>query len=425
MPALPIRVSSSLIDAQQSMEIDTDGFLARLRRCADVAGAALLGQDGTVLASDGRPLPKRTDKLPQSTIGMVWPAGLGKFPGMMLAVPVPRLQDGKALRLWLWDDMAWRPRDANMLLARVTEMVGHVVLARIREADARRNSMFDRAAGTAHLGVWSCSLPEEKLIWTNGVYDLFGLPRGSAVSREQTLAMYEPESLVRMQALRKAAIETLGDFTVDVQITAGTGQKRWIRITATVDSIDRRPFRIFGMKRDVTEERRMAQRMRELAETDVLTGLANRSLFQQRLDDLNGTQGTAPVGALLLIDLDNFKAINDGLGHAAGDACLVETARRLRAYSPGDALVSRLGGDEFAILTDGRSNIDPEILSHQLVEALSVPFHLGGEDRQVSASVGLARCARIDADTLYRNADMALYAAKSAGRNTWRAFEAA
>ncbi len=425
MPALPIRPSSSYIDAQQSMESGADGFLPRLRACAAVSGAALLGSGGSLLETDGAALTLRPDALPLGQIGMVWPNGLRKTDGLLLVVPVPPMMDGRPLWLALWDRKAWRPRDAHLLLARVTELVAHVVLARVRQADARRAAMFDRAAATAHLGAWSCSLPDEKLVWTNGVYDLFGLPRGSPVTREQTLAMYEPASLHRLQALRQHAIDTLGDFTTDVQITTGTGQIRWIRITATVDGLHGKPFRIFGMKRDVTEERRMSERMREMAETDALTGLANRALFQQRLDDLRGAVGGVPVGALLLVDLDDFKAINDGLGHAAGDACLVEAARRLVEACPSSALVSRIGGDEFAILTDNRPEIDPEALSHRLVEVLGQPFMLGGQPRRISASIGLALYRHTDADTLYRNADTALYAAKSAGRNTWRAFEAA
>jgi diguanylate cyclase (GGDEF)-like protein len=425
MPARPIRPSSSYIDAQLALESGADGFLSRLRHCAGVAGAALLDQSGTPLATDGQTLTLPSKAVPLGTTGMVWPQGLRKTDGLLLVVPVPPMQEGRALWLVVWDRKGWRPRDANLLLARVVELVSHVILARVRDADARRASMFDRAASTAHLGAWSCSLPDGRIVWTNGVYDLFGLPRGSAITREQTLAMYEPESLARMEALRQHAIDTLGEFSTDVLITTGIGEPRWIRITATVDGENGKATRIFGMKRDVTDELRMSERLRELAETDALTGLASRSLFQQRMDGLGGADGAAAIGALLLVDLDNFKSINDGLGHAAGDACLVEAARRLRHCSPASALVSRIGGDEFAILIDRRSGIDPELLCARVVEALAMPFTLGGEDRMVSASVGLAHYQHGGSDTLYRNADTALYAAKSAGRNTWRLYEAA
>lgn len=425
MPAVTIRASSSFLDAQSMLENDAHAFLTRLRKCAGIAGVGLIGDGPTLIASDGMPLPLALDRLPLAEIGHVMPRSDTRNACLVLTVPVPRLANGRPLWLVLWDGRKWRRRDAYLLMARVTELVVHVAMSRVRESEIRRTSMFDRAASTAHIGAWSCSLPEEQLIWTNGVYDLFGLPRGSKVTREQTLAMYDPDSLQRMQAARQQAIDTLSDFSIDALIHAATGQDRWIRITATVDGRDGRAISIFGMKRDVTEERLLAARTRELAETDVMTGLANRSLFQQRLEDLSGQNGTPPVGALLLVDIDNFKSINDTMGHAVGDACLIEAAQRLRDCSPEGALVSRIGGDEFAILTDGRDGTDPEALSRAVVDALNRPFLLAGEERRVGASVGVARRDDIDPETLYRNADMALYAAKSAGRNTWRVYQAA
>lgn len=425
MPTLTIRASSSSLEAQRMLETQAHDFLARLRKSVGIAGGALVGEGPSLIAVSGMPLPLPLKRLPLTNMGHILPRSDVRNEALVLVVPVPRLESGAPLWLVLWDSRKWRRRDAHMLLARVTELVAHVTMARIRQAELRRKSTFDRAAATAHIGAWSCSLPDEQLIWTNGVYDLFGLPRGSPVTRAQTLAMYEPESLAHMQAIRQDAIERLGDFSVDVLIHAATGHDRWLRITATVEGHDGKAVSIFGMKRDVTEERLLAQRTRELAETDVMTGLANRSLFQQRLDDLNGESGTPPVGALLLVDIDNFKSINDSLGHAAGDACLIEVARRLRACSPAGALVSRIGGDEFAILTDGRDGMAPETLSRAVVAELDRPFHLGGAERHVGASVGLAHRERTDPDTLYRNADTALYATKSAGRNTWRAYQAA
>ncbi len=179
------------------------------------------------------------------------------------------------------------------------------------------------------------------------------------------------------------------------------------------------------MKQDVTEEKLLSEQTRRMAETDTLTGLANRSLFQTRLDELRNGSHADPVAALILFDLDHFKSINDTLGHAQGDACLVEAGKRLAACCAPEALVARIGGDEFAVITGRSSGREPEELCAKIVEAFREPFMLGGQPQKIGASIGMARSAGQDAEALYRDADTALYQAKSEGRGTWRLFTAA
>ncbi|UYO00089.1 MAG: GGDEF domain-containing protein [Devosia sp.] len=396
--------------------------MARLRACSGVAACGLMRADGSWIGSLG--MPARPELKLLTAIGQVVHGPGGRAGKLSVIVPVPALDMATPLWLVLWDNRRWRPRDANMLLARTTELVTHATFARLRQADQRRRSIFDRASATAQIGAWSCSLPDESLIWTNGVYDLFELPRESEVRREQILEMYEPASRTLMQKARADAIANLGEFTIDAEIVTPSGRHKWIRITAAVESQDGRATSIFGMKRDVTIERQLAAQTRELAETDSLTRLANRSLFQQRLDDLCHPDQAARNCALLLLDLDKFKQVNDTLGHASGDACLVETARRLRDVCPRQATIARIGGDEFAIVLQQTDQAALEHLSHQLVQTFARPFVLGGQSIKLGASLGLARRGGEDADTLYRNADSALYAAKSAGRGTWRQFAA-
>lgn len=417
-PAYSDRISAELPSGQSAGK-QPDGFLARLRLCAGTAGAGLVAGDMRWLDVDGAapPTGMTPDLFGASGHVAATDAPLARF---VLVVPVPAINPDMTHWIVLWDA---RPREqamANLLLARVTELVSHAAMQRRRAAELHRQRLIERASATARIGIWSCSLPDETLVWTDGVYDLFELPRGSTIDRKQILRMYAPDSARQMQDLRAHAIATLGDFNFDAEITTATGQHRWMRITATVDGKNGRARRIFGMKQNITEEKLLAERTKRLAETDALTGLANRSLFQARLDDLHGNESGKPVGALLLVDLDRFKAINDELGHAQGDACLVEAARRLADRCPPGALVSRLGGDEFAILTDSGANIDVNALGAHIVDAFSHPFNLGGASRTIGASVGIAHRREHDADTLYRNADAALYEAKSAGRGTWR-----
>ncbi|MDH5538165.1 MAG: EAL domain-containing protein [Rhizobacter sp.] len=164
------------------------------------------------------------------------------------------------------------------------------------------------------------------------------------------------------------------------------------------------------------------------AETDALTGIANRAAFSRRLDErLADAHATVSGVAVLLIDLDDFKAVNDNLGHPAGDALLIELAHRLAdAVRPGDA-VARLGGDKFAVIArDVGFRQHGLQLSNRLLNAVCRPVAFEGRNIACSCSIGLAEADPIGTrvDTLLGNADLALYAAKRAGRARVRSFEA-
>lgn len=280
---------------------------------------------------------------------------------------------------------------------------------------AQIQSTFDRAASAARIGFWECDLASETLRWSGTVYDLFEFPRGLIPSRTETLDCYPDGARDRLVAIREEAIARRSSFTLDTEIVGRRGARRWIRITATVECAGDVPVRIFGLKQDITEEKLRADRSRSLAESDFLTGLANRAAFHLRLTALCAT------GTLLLIDLDGFKAINDTHGHTAGDACLKAAAGRIVEACLGADLVARIGGDEFAVLVvgdpDGRIG---ERFGQRIVAAMRAPFRYGAESLGFGASVGIARAADSAPADLFLRADSALYAAKAAGRGRVR-----
>lgn len=172
--------------------------------------------------------------------------------------------------------------------------------------------------------------------------------------------------------------------------------------------------------RDVSEVRQMQSHMQYQATHDTLTGLFNRWQFNQRLE-----QGVAEASrhgrpmTLLLIDLDDFKTINDSYGHAAGDKALQEVARRLKACLRASDTLARLGGDEFTVLlTHLAQPGDARLVAHKLLEALQQPFQVNGADVSLAGSVGMASLPddTVDAATLLRYADIAMYHAKENGR---------
>ncbi len=171
------------------------------------------------------------------------------------------------------------------------------------------------------------------------------------------------------------------------------------------------------------------QRALQMAEIDALTGIANRACFARQLGHaLADPQAMAAGLSVMLIDLDDFKAVNDTLGHAAGDALLIEFARRLAdTVRPGDR-VARLGGDEFAVLARAIGDRDDALLmAHRVLRALCRPVMIDARSVPCSCSIGIAEAARThhDADELLRDADLALYAAKRAGRCRVTSFESA
>lgn len=176
---------------------------------------------------------------------------------------------------------------------------------------------------------------------------------------------------------------------------------------------------------DITERRRALTQIEHMARCDALTGLANRVQFRERLSELAGSERANASTAVLLIDLDRFKAVNDTLGHPVGDELLRAVAVRLgKCVRQGD-LVARLGGDEFAIIqTDALQPASARSLAERLVRDLAMSFEVDDHQVLVGASVGvsLSRDEGCDPDELLKKADLALYDAKAAGRGTFSFF---
>ena len=179
---------------------------------------------------------------------------------------------------------------------------------------------------------------------------------------------------------------------------------------------------------DITERKRAEARVAYMAHHDALTGLPNRVLLRERMEEMlvRITRHGGSMAALC-IDLDNFKWVNDTLGHPVGDLLLRAVAGRLGAELRADDLVARLGGDEFAVLQGDVSDpADVTHLAERLVAAIAEPYDLDGHAISISASIGVALAPgdSLDADRLLKNADIALYRAKGDGRGTFRFFEA-
>jgi diguanylate cyclase (GGDEF)-like protein len=172
----------------------------------------------------------------------------------------------------------------------------------------------------------------------------------------------------------------------------------------------------------VAVAQRTGAELANLRHYDDLTGLPNRSLFQQRLTEAEGDVGTSI--ALLFLDLDKFKAVNDTMGHATGDALLIEVARRLLGTAGPDHVTARLGGDEFVVLCRGLNNNAVGDLAERIRTAIEAPYEVAGRSCSISASIGIAIADQLGGLDIVRAADTAMYAAKQRGGNSGVVFSA-
>ncbi|MGW2726447.1 putative bifunctional diguanylate cyclase/phosphodiesterase [Streptomyces sp. NPDC001494] len=257
---------------------------------------------------------------------------------------------------------------------------------------------------------------------------VYGRPAEDLVGTELAALIHSEDlGCVVHEVRRFLAASPLDEPTTRIECRFRSGDGGWLNVESTVN---RHHGGLIFNSRDVTERVRLQAQLQHNAEHDPLTDLPNRALFTRRVQQaLSGRRATDRGAALrgtavLFIDLDGFKAVNDTIGHQAGDELLVQAARRLQdAVRQGDT-ASRLGGDEFAALIAGDGTRDPAARERNILEladrlrtTLSQPYCIDGNDVRVNASIGVAFAEPgLGAGELLRNADLAMYRAKSAGK---------
>lgn len=237
--------------------------------------------------------------------------------------------------------------------------------------------------------------------------------------------LIHPDDRNTLEAVQRSVVEEEDVATVSYRIRSKSGDFVWLESTCRpiFGPDSRQVLEIISVSRDISERREAQARIEYQAYHDPLTGLPNRMLFLDRLSvALSHAKRTGLPVAVMFFDLDNFKFINDTLGHSIGDALLQGVARRLRSITRGEDTVSRMGGDEFTLISEVSSVDDAGRIAEKVLEAVSRVFEIEGHELYVTTSIGISIFPEDgeNEDTLLKNADGAMYRAKSLGRNNYQ-----
>ena len=304
------------------------------------------------------------------------------------------------------------------------------IAKQVEESLRESNERYYLAAEGANDGVWDWDLRSGRLFLSSRFKETLGYAADEIGDRlDDWFGLVNGEDL---PAVKQAFSDHLAGHTPilhqECRLRRKDGTYGWFAVRGlAVCKPEHPPHRAAGSLTDITRQREFQEQLSYKAFHDSLTGLANRSLFLNRLQHALDRY-RAPrkgLGAVLFLDLDFFKLVNDSLGHQAGDALLVSIARRLEeGLRPGDTL-ARFGGDEFAVLIEDVPTVGDGIeVARRIQQQLAVPFAIAGKSLHVTASIGVADTSGPDAtpDSILHDVDMAMYLAKEKGRGRFEVF---
>ncbi len=309
-------------------------------------------------------------------------------------------------------------------LVRFADVLG-LSLARTLHLDqlTRSERRLIEAQRISQVGSYDFEIATNTNTWSDQLYRIYGRqPQSFMASYDVFLELLHPDDRQHVMAVHQSSMETLEPFEMEERIIWPDGQMRILASWGEVVPDDLgRPARMVGICWDITERRAIEEQLAHQALHDPLTKLPNRALLVDRVDQaLSGLARHQGMIGLLFLDIDNFKVINDSLGHAAGDAVLVCVADRLVSLVPPGDTVARFGGDEFVVLCEALGHpAEAMHLAERLREAVSAPIQTSESEVVVTISTGIALSGSYE-DTsgdLLRDADAAMYRAKRGGRS--------
>ncbi len=279
------------------------------------------------------------------------------------------------------------------------------------------------AAQGANDGLWDWNLLTDEIYFSPRWQEMLGLTPGEIDNnKESWFRLVHPNDLEQLTAEIASHLEGKSPYLQnEYRIQHQDGQERWMLVRGlAVSDAEGKPYRLAGSQTDITQKKAAEAQLRYESDRDSLTGLVNRRLFMERLEAVleRVEQNKDYLFAVLFLDLDRFKVVNDSLGHNIGDRLLVAIARTLESCVRPEDTVARLGGDEFTILLDNIKGIDNATqVAQRIQEQLASPFKLGGNEVFSTVSIGIALSSSSykQAEDILRDADMTMYRIKTQG----------
>ncbi|AOE83993.1 putative bifunctional diguanylate cyclase/phosphodiesterase [Pseudomonas sp. TCU-HL1] len=311
--------------------------------------------------------------------------------------------------------------------AHAAEREGYLTVLRESERQFRQQaSLLDKAQDAIVVH----GMDHRILYWNKSAERLYGLSKEEALGQSAQELIYQGQSAFNEATDRLIEV---GDWAGEVTLKRRDGSLITLESHRTlVRDDDGQPQSVLSINTDITHRKTAEQEVKRLAFYDQLTGLANRRLLLDRLQHLLAVSARSlHTSAVILIDLDNFKALNDTLGHDRGDMLLQQVAHRLSNCIRESDTVARLGGDEFVVLLENLNESPPEAaiqvkaIGEKIIDALNISYPLDGYDHHSTPSLGIAlfQGQLNTVDDIMKRADLAMYRAKAAGRNTMRFFD--
>jgi len=298
-------------------------------------------------------------------------------------------------------------------------------LAAARDELRKEQARLESALDGSSVALWDTDLRTKRVYLSEAWSAIIGAPRGEiTTTTDELVGILHPDDV---DAVKRASVEAVkglrSNYALEHRVRTRAGEWRWIISRGRVTERDAsgRAVRMIGTNVDITERRRLEEAIQSAAQLDVLTGLANRALFDERLK-LAAARCRRQGGqiAVLYLDLDNFKQVNDSLGHAAGDTLLKDFAVRLRQSVRATDTVARFGGDEFVVLLeDVKESGNALSVAEKIIADARQPLSIEGREIVATASIGIAYGTGLDEENLVKRADAALYQAKGGGRDRY------
>lgn len=296
----------------------------------------------------------------------------------------------------------------------------------LRESEERWKFALEGAGD----GVWDWNIPLDTVVFSARYKAMAGYSDEDIAANEQAWRerIHPDDRKLVQDEIHAYLAGRTPTYYNEHRVMCRDGSEMWVLARGMIVShtADGKPQRMIGTHADITARKNMEQRMRHMAHYDLLTELPNRALISERLQQavIKARRDKTHM-AVMFLDLDRFKPVNDNLGHDIGDALLKQVARRLQACVRASDTVARIGGDEFVVMLPGiEHERDAAVVAGKILDALNQPFSVSGHEISISCSIGIAVYPEHGEEEklLLLNADIAMYHAKRDGRNDYRLF---